>query len=59
MIIGGKDISLLAQAHQLLSIRNIVKDNGMKSIIKIASSGFHSVLAFLFCLNIDKETLIS
>jgi hypothetical protein len=59
MIIGGKDVSLLTQAYQLLSIRNIIKENEMKPITKISSSGFHSVLAFLFCLNIDKETLIS
>ena len=59
MIIGGKDISLLTQAYHLLSMRSILEEQKMKKIVKITSSGFHSVLAFLFCLNIDKDTLVT
>lgn len=57
MIIGGKDTSLLMQAHFLLNMRKVIADNEIEKIVKISSSGFHSVLAFLFCLNIDKETI--
>ena len=59
MIIGGQDISLLTQAYHLISMRSILEEQKMKKIVKITSSGFHSVLAFLFCLNIDKDTLVT
>jgi len=59
LIIGGKDISLLTQAYHLISMRSILEEQKMKKILRITSSGFHSVMAFLFCLNIDKDTLFT
>jgi hypothetical protein len=57
LLLAGTDSTLLEEAHHVVNLREIAEEFKFKRISKITASGFSTVLAFLLCLDIDKDEI--